>query len=138
MKRHWRDTGQRKWTRPATEAIVRIGGALAIPPVLRSLGADPAEVPAESGFDLKLFDDPDNRVSFAARNRLMGHCAARTACPHFGLLAGQQGGLHSLGPVGSLVKCSADVRTALRSLVRYMPLHVRGAVTTLAIGDGLG
>jgi len=117
---------------PSRATTVRIGGSLAIPAVLRSLGCNPAAVLAEAGFDLKLFDDADNRVSFAARNHLMAHCAARTGCPHFGLLVGQQGGLHDLGLLGLLVKYSPDVGTALRSLVRHTHLHVRGAATTLA------
>lgn len=108
---------------------------MALPAVLRSLGADPAEVLAEAGFDLKLFDDPDNLVSYAARSHLIAHCVARTGCQHLGLLVGQQGGLHSLGLMGLLVKYSPDVGTALRSLVRNLHLHVRGAATTLAV-DG--
>jgi AraC-like DNA-binding protein len=132
-----RDAARRIVRRPAAEATVRIGGTFAIPAVLRSLGADPGEVLAESGLDLDLFDDPDNRIPYAARNRLLEHCAVRTGCPHFGLLVGQQGGLHSLGLVGLLVKYSPDVGAALRSLVRHMHLHVRGAVLTLAADDSM-
>ena len=115
--------------------MVRIGTALAIPEVLESLGADPAEVLAKAGFDLTLFDDPDNLISFAARTRLVNHCVARTGFQHFGLLIGQQIGLDSLGLVGLLVKYSPDVGTALRSLVRFLHLHVRGATTSLETGD---
>jgi len=129
--------GQRARRRRPAEATLRIGATVALPAVLRSLGANPAEVLAEAGFDPQLFDDPDNRVSFAARSRLIAHCVARTGCPHFGLLVGEQGGLRSLGLVGLLVKYSPDVGTALRSLVRYTHLHVRGAVTTLTVEDDL-
>jgi len=115
------------------EGTVRIGATLVLPAVLRSLGANPAEILAEAGFDLTLFNDPDNQLSLAARNHLLAHCASRTGCRHLGLLIGQHGSLHSLGLIGLLVKYSPDVRTALRSLVRYMHLHVRGAVTTLAV-----
>ena len=117
------------------DATVRIGGMADIPAVLRSLGADSTRVLAEAGFDIKLFDDPDTLVSYAARNHLVAHCAARTGCPHFGLLVGERGGLHSLGLVGLLVKYSPDAGAALRNLVRYAHLHVRGAVATLAV-DG--
>lgn len=113
------------------ETALRIGATMALPLVLRSLGANPAELLSEAGFDLKLFDNPDNRISYAARNHLMAHCVARTSCQHLGLLVGQQAGLHSLGLVGLLVKYSPDVGTALRNLVRCMHLHVRGAVTNL-------
>ncbi len=117
------------------EATVRIGPVLAIPEVLRNLGADPAEVLHEAGFALDLFNDPENRISFVARGRLISHCVARTGCRHFGLLLGQQAGLHSFGLVGFLVKYSPDVGTALRSMVRYFHLHARGAAPALAV-DG--
>ena len=67
----------------------------------------------------------------------MAHCAIRTECPHFGLLVGQRAGLSSFGVVGLLAKHSPDVGTALRSLVRFMHLHVRGAKATLTIDAGL-
>jgi AraC-like DNA-binding protein len=114
---------------------VRIGGALGIPIVLKSLGVDPAEVLAEAGVDPKLFEDPNNLISFAARNRLAALGVARTGCPHFGLLVGQQQGLNSLGLTGLLVKYSPDVGTALRNVVRHTHLHVTGAAFGLAV-DG--
>jgi AraC-like DNA-binding protein len=114
---------------------VRIGTVLAIPDVLRSLGADPAEVLAEQGLEPALFDSPDNRISQAVRSRLLAHCAARTGCPHFGLLMGQQAGLHSLGLVGLLAKYSPDVATALRSIARFVHLHSGGAALELTV-DG--
>jgi AraC-like DNA-binding protein len=112
-----------------------MGTALANPDILRSLGANPGEVLAEVGYDLTLFDDPENRVTLATHNHIVAHCAARTGCQHFGLLVGQQDGLHSFGLVGSLVKYSPDVGTALRSFARYLHLHVHGATTGLAL-DG--
>jgi len=115
------------------EATVRIGPVLAIPGVLRRLGADPAKVLAEAGVDVALFDDPENLISYAARGRLLSRCVAATGCRHFGLLLCQQGGLHTLGLVGLLVKYSPDVGTALRNLVRYFHLHARGAALDLAV-----
>ena len=117
--------------------MIRVGAISAVPGVIRSLGADPAQVLAEAGFDLSLFDDPNNQISFAARSRLIARCAALTGCPHFGLLVGQQGGgLHALGLVGLLAEYSPDVGTALRSLVRFFHLHVRGAsIDVIVDGD---
>ncbi len=106
---------------------------MAIPAVLQSLGADPAEVLSEAGLDSHLFDDPDNLMSLAARGRLFAHCVARTGCRHFGLLVGQGADLHSLGLVGLLAKFSPDVATALRSLTRHFHLHMQGAATTLEV-----
>ena len=121
---------------PIEQATVRIASAIAIPALLRELGADPDKVLGDAGVDPRLFDNAENRISYAARGRLLNHCAARTGCRHFGLLLGSHGGLHGLGLVGLLVKYSPDVGTALRSVVRYLHLHVRGAATTLTERDG--
>jgi AraC-like DNA-binding protein len=115
--------------------MVRVGSVMAIPAILESLGADPAGVLVEARFDRSLFSDPNNLIPFVARTRLVNHCAARTGCRHFGLLIGERISLDSLGLVGLLVKYSPDVGTALRSLVRYLHLHVHGATTSLETGD---
>ena len=60
---------QRAIARRQPENTLRIGASQAIPVVLRSLGFDPAEVLSEVGVDLKVFDDADNRISFATRGR---------------------------------------------------------------------
>jgi len=63
--------GRRRAQRRSPEdATARIGSVLPIPAVLRSLGPDSAEVLAEVGLDLDLFDDPENRISYAAHSRL--------------------------------------------------------------------
>jgi AraC-like DNA-binding protein len=116
-------------------ATVRVGGAQAIPAVLRSLGANPADVLAGVGVDLALFNDPDNPIPFAVRSRLIRHCVEQTGCRYFGLLVGQQGGLHSLGLVGLVGRYSPDVGSALRSLVRYFHFHARGAVVALTLSE---
>ena len=108
---------------------------MSIPAVLRSLGADPAKVLAEAGYEPEFFDNPDTRISFAARSRLLAHCATATGCPHFGLLVGQRAGLNSLGLIGLLIKYAPDVGSALLSLVRYLHLHVRGATTSLVTDE---
>lgn len=117
-------------------STVRMGTVMVIPSLLQSLGADPEEVLAEAGVDLTLFADPEHRVSLAAHNRIVQHCADRTRCPHFGLLVGQQDGLQSLGLLGVLVKYSADVQSALDSLVRHLRVQVQGARASLVVeGD---
>ena len=126
-------------TAPATarDPMIRVGALAAIPGVIRSLGGDPARVLAEAGFDIASLGSPDEQITFAARSRLIARCAEITGCPHFGLLVGQQGGLHSLGLVGLLVKHSANVGAALHSLVRFFHHHLRGASIDLIIEDQL-
>jgi AraC-like DNA-binding protein len=115
---------------------VRIGGLAAVPTVLRELGADPAKILAELGLNLKLFDDPDNLIAFETRGRLIAHCAARTGCAQFGFRVGQHMDASNFGLIGSLARYSADVGSALRSLVHYLHLHVRGATSTLNVEAG--
>ena len=117
--------------------MLSIGATLALPDVLRRLGANPAKLLSECGLDIGLFDDPSNQISYAARGRLLAHCAERTGCQHLGLLVGQQANLHSLGLVGLLVRYSPDVGTALRNLVRFLHLFVRGATPTLDVDGGV-
>ena len=123
--------------RGSTGTVVRVASIMSIPAVLRSLGADPAKVLAEAGYEPEFFDNPDTRISFAARNRLLAHCSTTTGCPHLGLLIGQHAGLHSLGLIGLLVKYAPDVGSALLTLVRYLHLHVRGATTSLVTDERL-
>ena len=117
--------------------MVRIGPIMGMPAALQSLGFDPLEVLADGGFDIGLFDNPDNLISFSARGRLIAHCAATTECQNFGLLIGQHSGSRSLGLVGLLVMHSPDVRTALENLVRYFHLHTRGATLSLREDNGI-
>ena len=118
-------------------ATVRIGPICAVPDVLRSLGQDPEVVLGEIGIDPRLFDDPDNLISYAARARILGHCAAKTGCRHFGLLIGERGGLQGFGVVGLLARYSTDVATALQRLVRFLHLHTRGSGVALSVAGEL-
>lgn len=115
------------------QATVRVGPICAVPEVLRSLGRDPAVLLGEIGIDPRLFDDPDNLISYGARARILGHCAAKTGCRHFGLLIGERSGLQGFGIVGLLARYSTDVATALQRLVRFFHLHTRGSGLALSV-----
>jgi AraC-like DNA-binding protein len=94
---------------------------------------DPDRLLTEAGADMSLFDNPDIRVSYTARNHWIAHCVERTGCHHLGLLVGQRNTMQSLGLIGLLAKYSPDVDSALRSLVRYFRLHAQGALPTFAV-----
>jgi len=121
-----------KIIRPGT---LRVGGALTIISTLKILGQDPEQVMAEAGVNARLFDDPDNLITYSLRGRLMKHCVAKTGCRHFGLLVGQQMDLHSLGLLGLLMRSLPDAGAALQTLVDRLHLHSQGALTALHI-DG--
>jgi AraC-like DNA-binding protein len=110
------------------EATLHIASISQIPEVLRDLGADPAQVCAAAGFDYTLFNDPASLITYREASHLFRVCTESTGCPHFGLLLGQKSGLDGMGLIGLLAKYSPEVRTALQTLVRFMHLHIRGAV----------
>jgi len=123
--------------RAAGLATVRVDTLTPIAEILAGMGVDPAGLLAEVGLDPELFGNPENRIPLAVHNRLVALAVARTGCRHLGLLVGQRDTLDSLGLAGLLVRYSADVGAALRSLVRYLPTHVDGATSTLQVDGGV-
>ena len=128
---------QKSVIQQASDTTVRIATLTALPIVLKQLGYDPAVLLAEQGFQLSLFDNPENMISYARRSQLIGYCVNKTGCSHLGLLLGEHIGLTSLGLLGGLMQQSKDVSTALHAFVRYMHLHVRGAVVYLEEKDDI-
>jgi AraC-like DNA-binding protein len=122
---------------PVDEASLRVDTLRPIPSLLRTFGVAPPRFFAEAGVDPRLFEDPDNQIPFTRIGSLLRLAVARTRCPHFGLLVGQQSGLSSLGPVGLLVQQSPDVGTALRNLIGHVHLRDRGGVVTLSLNHGV-
>jgi AraC-like DNA-binding protein len=114
---------------------IRVGPLTPLPEMLQSFGLDPQAVAEDAGLSLALLDNGDNVIPYAAVDRLLARCVERTLCAHFGLLLGERGGLHTLGPLGLLIQHAPDLRTALGELVRYLHIHDRGAVTNLVV-DG--
>ena len=118
--------------RPAT---LRVGGAAEILAVLEGFGVNSDEVLTEAGIDPALFADPDNLITYAARDRLFRQCVSRTGCQHFGLLVGQRMNLKALGLIGLLMRTSPDAGRALSSLVNLLHLHSQGAVMALKVDE---
>lgn len=79
-----------------------------------------------------MFEHPDNLIPFREGTRLMGLCADRTGCPHFGLLMGEATPLEAYGIVADLMKSAADVRAALKLMCRFMTLADGGGLLTLS------
>jgi AraC-like DNA-binding protein len=111
---------------------VRLGPVLAIPAVLTEFGVRPQRAFARAGVDPRLFQSEDSRLQFEALARLFEICAALTNCLHFGLLVGGRFTLKDFGPLGYLMRNSATVGEALRSLVLHLHLHDSGGAPMLA------
>jgi hypothetical protein len=89
---------------------------------------DPAEVLAGLGLDGAALDDMENRIPYVATGRLLNECAARTGCPHFGLLVGQRTRFAHLGLPGRLMQHSPSLRAGLRTFVVTTRRPIEGKV----------
>jgi AraC-like DNA-binding protein len=113
----------------------RIGPICSIPGLLAEFGVDAVEILSELGLAPDLFADPEHVMAHADGGRLFAACAAKTGCPHFGLLVGQRCSLAGLGLVGNVAQVERDVGSALWTIVRYLPLFDRGSVLALRVAE---
>ena len=65
---------------PINNRVIRVGGAIALPPLLRECGIDADALIAEVGLQATAFDHPYNVIPFARLGEL-----ARLAADHTGL-----------------------------------------------------
>ena len=89
----------------------------------RALGLAPELLASASGLDLAALADLDARISAKAFAELLERSAETAHAEDFGLRLAESRGLGILGPVGIVVREEADLRAALRSLARYLPIH---------------
>jgi len=107
-----------------------------IPALLREFGVDPARVLAKAALTAAALDHIDNRIAFEAADALLGECAARTGCPHFGLLVGQRWGLAQFGALGELMRNSRTVGEALHCMAVYQRLNSDAGAVFLLEHEG--
>ena len=115
----------------------RVGALTALPALIRSLGVDPEPVIAGARLPANAFEDPSNRIAFAALARFLSDAATRTACPHFGLLAGRAWHLADLGAPGAIARHSPTLGRALQEFVLLQHLNSSGATAFLLQRDGV-
>jgi AraC-like DNA-binding protein len=115
---------------------VRRGIAAKISAVLRRFGVGPDESSQLVRVAPPPGEDGTGAGSVADLGRLMTLCAARTNCPHFGLLVGQGSILSSLGLVGGLMPPSQTVGKALHNLVRHLHQYDPDTAPRLIVSGG--
>lgn len=117
---------------PATDAWAqRVGGFVAVPRLLESLGADAGAVLAAAGLSAHALDAQRECIPYVAVLRLLAECAVRTRTPHFGLLAGEAWRLQDLGLLGELMRHAPTVGDALRLMVAHQQLNTLGGAPVL-------
>ncbi len=104
-----------------------MGGAIALPSILREHGINADALIAEVGLQAAAFEHPDNVIPFAKLGELAHLAAERTGLSDLGLRVCMQTELVMLGTVGYLVANSATVGAGLACLHSYLHLHDEGA-----------
>ena len=118
-------------------AMRRVGGFTIVPALIRQFGVDPAPILAVAGLNAADLDRASNRIPHEAAMRLLNEAAARTGCPHFGLLLGRAWHLSDTGVAGELMRDSPTVGQALNELVVYQHLNSDGALAFLLQRGGV-
>ena len=112
---------------PISDQVIRVGGAIALPSLLRERGIDADTLIAEVGLQAAAFEHPDNVIPFAKLGELAHLAVERSGLSDLGLRACRQTGLVMLGTVGYLVANSETVGAGLACLQSYLHLHDEGA-----------
>ncbi len=113
----------------------RIGAFARVPELIRQLGGDAAASLAAVGLPADALGDPHKTVPYASLVQLVDEAARRTACNHFGLLAGRMWHLSDLGLVGRIVLNSRTVGDALQALTVYQHLNSAGGMPFVLRGE---
>lgn len=130
-------TSTRRGRPPISSRVIRVGGAIALPALLREHGIDADALIAEVGLPPAAFDHPDNVIPFAKLGELVNLAVERTGLEDVGLRSCMQTGLVMLGTVGYLVANSATVGAGLACLQSYLHLHDEGAAPYFQREDNL-
>lgn len=110
---------------------IRAAALAGLPELITRLGGDPEALLRAHGFTPATASEPERHVSYADFIRLLEHCATELRCPDFGLRVGRMQDLQVLGPVAIVMRHSATVAEAIRSVARYLSFHTPGAVVGL-------
>lgn len=89
----------------------------------RAFGLAPELLTKAVGLDLCVLADLEARIPARAFAELLARSADAAKAEDFGLRLAETRGLGILGPVGIVMHEEADLRSALRSLARYLPIH---------------
>lgn len=97
----------------------------------RSLGLAPERLVRVVDLDLASLNDLDSRISASAFAELLERSGEAAKVEDFGLRLAESRNLGILGPIGIVIHQEADLRSALLSLIRYLPVHNESLVLRL-------
>ncbi len=122
--------------RPRT-ATIHVRNFRAMADLLRSLGADPAQVLESAGLEPNLFDDLERTILYTELDRLLSEAMRATGCRDVGLHIGVLQGIAAAGLVGLVSMNCRTVREALEAIIAGLKTSDGGGVVRLDVRDGV-
>ncbi len=98
-------------------ATINVRNFRALAEVMRTFGADPAEVLESAGLAPDLFDSLERTILYTDLDRLVSVAMRATGCRDLGLHVGVLQGIDAAGLVGLVSMNSATVREALGAII---------------------
>lgn len=101
-------------------------------------GLDFAALLAASGLQLEDVADPDAEISLNAAARLLDDAAAQCHEPCLGIHWAEEYARNSVGVLGYLIFNAPSLRAAVKTIARYVSIHVRPVDIRFEEADGFG
>lgn len=121
-------------TKPLVKASIFHGfGAFA-----EKKGFDFAELLAGSGLRPEDVADPDAEVPLNAAATVLDEAAARCGDPCLGVHWAEEFGARSVGALGYMISNASSLRAAVKTVARYVHIHVRPVDIRFEEDDGYG
>lgn len=118
---------------PPAERRARIRTFATIPELLDFLGVAVEPLLRAVDLDAGSFREPRGTITLEQFDALLGACARRARCAHFGLLAGAHVRLEHLGEAGRLAATGSTVAQALHDLLLSSDLQSAFGAPALAV-----
>jgi len=117
-------------------ATINVRNFRALADVLRSLGADPAQILESAGHEPDLFDRPEKTILYTDLDRLLSEAIRATGCRDLGLHVGVLQGIDAAGLVGLVSMNSVTVRDALGAIIAGLKTTDSGGAVWLDVRNG--
>jgi AraC-like DNA-binding protein len=124
--------------RPMVEPLVKASLLHGFGPFAERRGLDFAELLAASGLTPDDVADPDAEISLNAGARLLDDAAVRCGDPCLGIHWAEEYPPSSIGVLGYLIFNAPSLRAAVKSIARYVSIHVRPVDISFDEEDGYG
>ncbi len=113
------------------DAPQRLAALVGMPALLGDLGASISAVLEGLPIEPSVFASDENRISYGLATKLLEAAAAKSGCPHFGLLLGARFDHRCMGAAGEWMANAPTLGAALTGFITLQSTATRGATSYL-------